>query len=71
MLAIKNGVDSGDATVADTSLLLLLDEVRGKTLRVLKAVPSESTRWAPPGLQNTILWHAGHALVVVEWPRVF
>jgi hypothetical protein len=50
----------------DTALLLLLDEVRGKTLRILEAVPARFARWAPPGLQNTILWHAGHAYVVVE-----
>jgi hypothetical protein len=30
-------------------------------------VPAEHTRWAPAGLQNTILWHAGHAYVLVEW----
>jgi len=53
--------------MADKCLLLLLEEVRGKTLRILKSVPVESTRWAPPGLQNTILWHAGHAFVLVEW----
>jgi hypothetical protein len=53
--------------MADKSLLLLLDEVRQKTIRILKSVPAESTRWAPPGLQNTILWHAGHAFVLVEW----
>jgi hypothetical protein len=53
--------------MSDETLLLLLDEVRGKTLRILKSVPAESTRWAPRGLQNTILWHAGHAFVLVEW----
>jgi hypothetical protein len=51
----------------DKSLLLLLDEVRGKTLRILNSVPKELTRWAPHGLQNTILWHGGHAFVLVEW----
>jgi hypothetical protein len=51
----------------DKCLLLLLDEVRGKTLRLLKSVPEGSTRWSPPGLQNTVLWHAGHAFVLVEW----
>jgi hypothetical protein len=50
----------------DTSLLLLLDEVRGKTLRILKTIPAGQERWAPAGLQNTILWHAGHAYVTVE-----
>jgi hypothetical protein len=47
-------------------LLLLFDEVRGKTLRILKSVPTDFARWAPAGLANTILWHAGHAYVLVE-----
>jgi hypothetical protein len=51
----------------DESLVLLLDEVRGKTLRLLDSVSEENARWAPPGLQNTILWHAGHAYVLLEW----
>jgi hypothetical protein len=51
----------------DTSLLLLLDEVRGKTLRLLEVVEPPLDRWALPGLQNTILWHAGHAYVLTEW----
>jgi DinB family protein len=50
----------------DKCLLLLLDEVRPKTLRILKSVRAEHARWAPAGLQNTILWHAGHAYVLVE-----
>ena len=51
----------------DPSLLLLLDEVRGKTLRLLEVVEAPLDRWAPAGLQNTILWHAGHAYVLTEW----
>jgi DinB superfamily len=51
----------------DESLVLLLDEVRGKTLRLLDGVGEEDARWAPPGLQNTILWHAGHAYLLLEW----
>ncbi len=51
----------------DKCLLLLLDEVRAKTLRILKSIPADHARWAPAGLQNTILWHAGHAYVLVEW----
>ncbi len=50
----------------DASLLMLLDEVRGKTLRILKSIPPEQLRRAPAGLQNTVLWHAGHVLVTVE-----
>jgi hypothetical protein len=52
--------------MADQSLLLLLDEVRGKTLRLLQGVSEDETRWAPPELHNHILWHAGHSFVLVE-----
>lgn len=51
----------------DESLILLAKEIRGKTLRLLDGVTDEQSRWTPPGLQNHILWHAGHALVVVEY----
>jgi hypothetical protein len=51
----------------DETLLLLLDEVRGKTLRVLEAVEPEHARWTPPRLHNTIVWHAGHAYILAEW----
>jgi hypothetical protein len=51
----------------DASLLVLLDEVRGKTVRLLKSTPGDDVRWAPAGLQNTILWHAGHAYILLEW----
>ena len=50
----------------DQTLLLLLDEVRGKTLLILEATPAEFSRWVPPGLGNHILWCAGHSYVVVE-----
>ncbi|CAN5638564.1 hypothetical protein BH23PLA1_BH23PLA1_09650 [soil metagenome] len=51
----------------DESLLMLLDDVRGKTLRELEGLDELHARWAPPGLQNTCLWHAGHAYVVTEF----
>jgi DinB superfamily len=51
----------------DKSLIVILDEVRGKTLRLLDSVDANHARWAPPGLQNTILWHAGHAYLLLEW----
>lgn len=54
------------ASMPDPTLLMLLDEVRGKTLRALEGVSDLEARWAPPGLQNTILWHAGHSYVVTE-----
>ena len=51
----------------DTTLLMLLEEVRAKTLRRLEGVTASEAAWAPAGTQNTILWHAGHAFVIVEW----
>lgn len=51
----------------DETLLVLLDEVRGKTLRFLGGVTDEHARWSPPGLQNGILWHAGHCYILAEW----
>jgi hypothetical protein len=53
--------------MADASLIVLLDEVRTKTLQALEDVTREEARWAPPGLQNTILWHAGHCYILGEW----
>jgi len=50
----------------DQSLLVLLDEVRSKTIRLLQAIPAEDARWAPAGLQNTIVWHGGHAYILLE-----
>ena len=52
--------------MSDQSLLLLLDEVRGKTLRLLHAVTDQEAHWPPPDLHNHILWHAGHSFVLVE-----
>ena len=52
--------------MSDQSLLLLLDEVRGKTLRLLQGVMDEEAHWSPPELHNHILWHAGHSFVLVE-----
>ena len=50
----------------DDSLLLLANEVRSKTLWLLDDLTEDMARFAAPGLTNTILWHAGHVLVVVE-----
>jgi DinB superfamily len=52
--------------MADQALLLLLKDVRGKTLRILDQANESQARFAPPGLHNSILWHAGHSLCVVE-----
>jgi hypothetical protein len=53
--------------MADDSIVLLLDEVRSKTIRLLESIPIADARWAPPGLQNTIVWHAGHCYFLLEW----
>jgi len=51
---------------AADSLLILLDEVRGKTLQILEAARDEWLTWAPPGTQNHIAWHAGHCAWVTD-----
>jgi hypothetical protein len=53
-------------TMSDKALLHLANDVRGKTLKLLDGVSDAQARYAPPGLNNTILWHAGHAVVVNE-----
>lgn len=53
--------------MSDASIIRLLDEVRWQTLRILDGVADDEARWTPPGLQNSILWHAGHSYVVLEW----
>jgi len=60
-LLIKRTTDD----MADESLLTLANEVRGKTLRLLDGVPDDMTRFTG-GLSNSVLWHAGHALMLVE-----
>jgi len=50
----------------DDALILLASEVRKKTLWLLEGVTEEMAQFVAPGLANSILWHAGHALVVVE-----
>lgn len=52
--------------MADETLLTLANEVRAKTLRRLDGVSAEVARFTAPGLNNSVLWHAGHALMLVE-----
>jgi hypothetical protein len=40
----------------------LTETVRSKTLKILKNATENELLWAPPGLSNHILWHAGHAV---------
>jgi hypothetical protein len=50
----------------DPTLLTMANEIRGKTLRLLDGVPPDAARYTGPGLSNSVLWHAGHALMLVE-----
>jgi hypothetical protein len=50
----------------DKALMMLAKDVRGKTLRILDGLTDEQVQTTAPGLNNSILWHAGHAYVVVE-----
>ena len=50
----------------DATLLTMANEIRGKTLRLLDGVPPDASRFTGPGLNNSVLWHAGHALMLVE-----
>lgn len=50
----------------NSTLIDLAKQVRGKTLYLLAHVGEEEARFSGAGLHNTILWHAGHALVVIE-----
>lgn len=51
----------------DETLQTLLDEVRHKTLQLLDGLTDEQARWTPPRLYNSILWHAGHSYILLEW----
>lgn len=48
------------------TLVQLAYEVRAKTLWLIEGISDEMARFAAPGLFNSVLWHAGHVLVVVE-----
>lgn len=52
--------------MADETLLMLLKDVRGKTLKLIDGLTDDQARFAAAGLQNSILWHAGHAWIVNE-----
>jgi len=52
--------------MANETLQLLAREVRGKTFKILDGVSEAEARFVPPGLNNSIIWHAGHAFTVVE-----
>ena len=50
----------------DESLLMLSQDVRNKTLKLLDGMTDEQVRYTAPGLTNSILWHAGHVITVIE-----
>jgi hypothetical protein len=52
--------------MADQTLLMLIQDVRGKTLKLLDGVTDQQAMATAPGLNNSILWHAGHSLIVNE-----
>jgi hypothetical protein len=50
--------------MADQSILFLAKDVRARTLALIEGLSDAEARTAAPGLVNTILWHAGHALML-------
>jgi hypothetical protein len=52
--------------MSDPSIRFLASEVRTRTLRLLQGLSDEQARFAPSGLNNTILWYAGHCYIVAE-----
>ena len=52
--------------MSDETLILLANEVRGKTLRLLEGLSDQQAKFTAPGLNNSILWNAGHSMIVVE-----
>lgn len=44
----------------------MAEEVRHDTLRILANTDPSWLKWSPPGTSNHILWHAGHALWLLD-----
>lgn len=44
----------------------LARQVRQHTLQIFQAAPDAALLWAPSGTQNHILWHAGHAVWLMD-----
>lgn len=51
---------------ARSMLQELARQVRERTVQLLAAAPREALLWAPPGTQNHLLWHAGHAVWLMD-----
>lgn len=58
-----------DATLQDQVDVLqaMAEAVRGKTLKMLASATDKELFWAPPGLSNHLLWHAGHSVWLQDW----
>lgn len=50
----------------NAALQELARQVRERTVQVLAATPGQALLWSPPGTQNHILWHAGHAVWLMD-----
>jgi DinB superfamily len=50
----------------DKSLAMLVFEVRWKTLKMLEGLTHEQAMGVAPGMNNSILYHAGHGYAVQE-----
>jgi hypothetical protein len=44
----------------------LARQVRSSTIRVFDAAPAECLTWTPAATSNHILWHAGHAVWLMD-----
>jgi hypothetical protein len=44
----------------------LARQVRQGTIQLLQAFPEKYLTWAPPGTSNHALWHAGHAVWLLD-----
>jgi len=52
--------------MAEKTIAMLAEEVRGKTLKLLEAAPEDWLLWTLPNTQNHIAWHAGHVLWLAD-----
>src|SRR5262245_41290926 len=59
-------LNSGAISPRAAALQSLAVEVRSKTLQLLSWATTPELTWSPPGTSNHILWHAGHALWVMD-----
>jgi len=54
------------AAVAFEPLQMLADDLRRRTIALFDEAREEELLWAPPGLSNHVLWHAGHVVWVLD-----